>query len=214
MAKKRITKALVLAASKGGVGKTTLAASLAVRAAADGGKVALIDTDPQASLDRWWEIRGSPDNPQMFDADANLETLGLIRAEGWDWLIVDTPPAMFDRIEAAIHVADFVLIPCRPSAFDVDAVADVVELCQEHEKPFAFLINAAHPQWSKMIEGAETCLRRLGPVLPCHIGFRKDYAAAVMAGKGAAEVSRDGKARDEIEVLWTTLKRSIGKGRQ
>lgn len=208
---KSTTKTLVLAASKGGVGKTTLASALAVRAAADGKRVALVDTDPQASLDRWWEMRGSPENPQMFDADANLETLELIRAEGWDWLVIDTPPAMFDRIEAAIYIADFVLVPCRASAFDIDAVAHVVELCETHGTNFAFVTNAAHPQWTKMVEGAEGYLKTLGPVLSERIGFRKDYAAAVTIGKSGPEIGKDGKARSEIDALWATVKRSASK---
>ena len=49
---------IALAAQKGGVGKTTLAAHLAVQAERSGaGPVALIDADPQASLADWWNDR-------------------------------------------------------------------------------------------------------------------------------------------------------------
>jgi chromosome partitioning protein len=49
---------IVLASQKGGAGKTTLAAHLAVAAEAAGdGPAVLIDTDPQGSLSAWWNVR-------------------------------------------------------------------------------------------------------------------------------------------------------------
>ncbi|MDJ0980064.1 MAG: ParA family protein, partial [Kiloniellales bacterium] len=54
-------KIMVLAAQKGGSGKTTLATNIAVEAERTGdGPVALIDTDPQGSLAEWSEERESP----------------------------------------------------------------------------------------------------------------------------------------------------------
>src|SRR5689334_17627159 len=51
-------RVLVLAAQKGGSNKTTLALNLAVEAMRQGdGPVTLIDTDPQASLTKWWNRR-------------------------------------------------------------------------------------------------------------------------------------------------------------
>ena len=47
-----------LLSQKGGAGKTTLAAHLAVYGAMRGVKVALIDTDPQRSAADWWRARG------------------------------------------------------------------------------------------------------------------------------------------------------------
>ena len=57
---------IVLASQKGGAGKTTLAAHLAVIAEAAGdGPAVLIDTDPQGSLSAWWNVRkaDSPNSP-------------------------------------------------------------------------------------------------------------------------------------------------------
>jgi CobQ/CobB/MinD/ParA nucleotide binding domain len=52
---------------KGGVGKTTLTACLAVRAAKDGAaQVAVVDLDPANSYAEWYARRGSPDNPTLF----------------------------------------------------------------------------------------------------------------------------------------------------
>jgi cellulose biosynthesis protein BcsQ len=47
-----------MSSTKGGGGKTTLAAHLAVEAVKHKiGLVAIIDTDPQASLAGWWNLR-------------------------------------------------------------------------------------------------------------------------------------------------------------
>lgn len=204
-------KVITLAATKGGVGKTTLASVLAVRASQDSGSVALIDSDPQSSLHRWWELRGRPDNPKIFELDAVPEALGLMMVEGREWLIIDTPPALYDRIEAAVYLSDFVLIPTRASALDVEAVDDVVDLCKEHGKPFAFVLNAVLPGWGKLNDEADKYLSRHGAVLSVRVAHRKAYVSAMTAGKSGPEVERDGQCRKEIDALWAVLKRQSAK---
>jgi chromosome partitioning protein len=203
-------RVIALCASKGGVGKTTLASALAVRAAQDGSRVALLDTDPQRSLARWHELRGVPDNPRIVALDSANEAVGLLLAEGWDYVVIDTPPAFLDHIANAISQADLVLIPCRASALDVEAVADVVGLCKEQGRPFAFVLNAVMPQW-KLTSGARKYLEVDGEVLEQCVGFRKAYITAMTAGKSGPEVDRDGKAREEIDALWQAVKVRLGK---
>ena len=69
---------VTLAGTKGGTGKTTLGSALAVRAAEDSGKVALIDLDPQESLSSWWTRRGETKNPKLFEIDATTEAIELL----------------------------------------------------------------------------------------------------------------------------------------
>jgi chromosome partitioning protein len=60
--------------TQGGVGKTTLASALAVRAAKDSPRVAMVDLDPQRSLVEWWQRRGSTENPTIFEgADSPVD---------------------------------------------------------------------------------------------------------------------------------------------
>src|SRR5437763_974066 len=97
-------KTIVLASQKGGAGKTTLAAHLAVAAEEAGeGPVAMIDTDPQGTLRTWWEKRQTP-SPAL--ADIPLKTLakqiGDLRVRGVKLAIIDTPPAITASIQMVI----------------------------------------------------------------------------------------------------------------
>lgn len=205
----RETKVVVLAASKGGAGKTTLAAALAVRACKESEAVALIDLDPQQSLARWWELRGAGRHPELISdvevASAGVETA---RGKGCDWVFIDTPPGFLSTIEPAIGVADLVLIPVRASALDVEAVAPVVELCRAQNVAFAFVINHAEARW-KMTESAANFLGNYGKVLDEWVSYRKSYITGMTLGLSGPEVENDGKCAAEIDALWRAVKRLV-----
>lgn len=208
--KKRCCKIVALCATKGGVGKTTIATALAVKAAQSRARVALIDSDPQESLAGWHDRRGSPNNPKLFETECTQEAVRLIESEDFDWLIVDTPPAILDLVEQAVCTADFVVIPCRASILDVLAVEPVVEMCAEHGKPFAFVLNGVQAS-ARITQSASEQLAKMGKVLPTRVANRIAYAAGMTAGKTGPEVERDGSATKEIASLWADLGREIAK---
>jgi len=117
-------KTIVIAAQKGGAGKTTLARNLAVAASQDGRTVLCLDLDPQGSLRAWWEGREA-DAPAMLDRDpaphALRATLNAAQAQ-FDLCIIDTQPAAPEWLAEALGAADLVLIPVRPSPDDLRAV--------------------------------------------------------------------------------------------
>lgn len=201
------TKVVVVAASKGGAGKTTIAAALAVRAAKEGEAVGLIDLDPQQSLARWWELRGAGRLPELMSGvDAPSVGVEAARARGFQWVFIDTPPAFLSTIEPAIAVAGLVLIPVRASALDVEAVEPVVELCRKQDATFAFVINAAEPRW-KITDSAGNFLSRQGKVLPEVVSYRKAYITGMTEGQTGPEVESDGKCGAEIDALWRVVKK-------
>lgn len=205
------TRVVALAATKGGVGKSTLSAALAVQAGLESKKVGLIDADRgQNSLDRWWQLRGEPKNPKLIDADCSAEALGLISAQGYDWLFVDTPPRGLEEISQALDVAHFALIPTRAAAFDVEAVDQVVELCRLYKTPFAFVINAAQPAWT-LTKEARLYLADVGPVVETLVTYRRAYIAASTLGKTGPEIERDGKCKAEISALWLEVKAFVSQ---
>jgi chromosome partitioning protein len=177
-----------------------------VRAAEDSPKVALIDLDPQESLSSWWTRRGKTKNPKLFEVDATTEAIELLISQSWQWVFIDTGPAKIELIEPGIAVADLVLIPTRPSAFDIEQAALAVELCESHGKPHAFVFNHAPAGSSKLLKSSIDFIRHGGgAVLDAHLSFRSAYMAALTVGKAGPEVDKSPVARKEIDALWAEV---------
>jgi ATPases involved in chromosome partitioning len=199
-------RVVTLANVKGGVGKSTICSALAVRAAEGGQKVAMLDLDGQETLSSWWVRRGRGKNPKLIEVDAATEAIELLLAEGWHWALIDTGPAKLDSIEPAVAVADLVLIPTRPSAFDIEQAAIIVEMCENHGKKHAFVLNAVPSGSAKLLKSSVAFLRQNGfTVLDPHVAVRTAYAAAVTVGKSGPEVDKSEVARREIDALWEAV---------
>ena len=207
-------KVVAFAASKGGAGKTTLATSLAVRAANDKPRVALVDLDTQQSLRGWHERRGDGncDNPKLFSGiDTLPEAVEMLAPDGWQWLIADTPPAGVERMQYNLSAANLVIIPVKTSAYDLEAIVPVVEVCLDGEIPYVCLLNDCDPR-STLTKSARKLLEDEGlSVAGFEVAHRVAYQASPTVGKSAAEVERDGKAAAEADQLWA-LVQSMTKG--
>jgi chromosome partitioning protein len=208
-----MTHVLAILATKGGCSKSSLATALAVRAVKDDAHVALLDGDPQESLTNWWERRGSPGNPEVFSIEDPTDDVAQLRRAGFDWIVIDGPPSDQNRIGRLTRVSDFVLIPARVSAFDLDAVAPVVDHCQRFDKPFAFVLTHIDTRWEKFTASAIKALKITGPVLAEQMRFRLAYASAVTVGKTGPESSdsrQAAEARTEIDAIWLAIKKRMG----
>lgn len=202
------TNVIVLAASKGGVGKTTLSAALAVRASQEAKRVGFFDTDFQRSLEMWWGLRGQTDNPKLIGLDCSQEGLELLISEGWDWIFIDTPPALMDRIEQAIVCADLVLIPTGASMLDLTALRPVIEICTALQKPYAFVLNKVETD-AKLTSTAAKALESAGSLMKARVTYRRPYISAMTVGKSGPEVERGSGCATEIEALWQELKATL-----
>jgi cellulose biosynthesis protein BcsQ len=206
-------KVVTVAAAKGGSCKSTVASLLAVRAAMESAKVGMFDLNgDQGSLTQWWLARGEPLNPRLLSVEKIGRDVEVARSMNFEWLILDTPPGNLDVIEVAIVKADAVVVPVRPSLFDVEAVEAVVEMCRERMRPFAFLLAAVDARMPKMVDAAVKELVRRGPVFATRISYRQDYIQAVGRGKVAFEIEKKGPKgerplKDEADALWEEAKR-------
>ncbi len=203
-------KIMVLAAQKGGSGKTTLATNIAVEAERMGdGPVALIDTDPQGSLAEWSEERELA-TPILAQCSTHrlAQKIEEMRDAGVGLVVIDTPPAIKAAIAQVISASDLVVIPMRPSAHDLRAVGKTIDIAENLGKPFVFVVNGAHPT-ARITMQAVLALSEHGPVAPSIIHQRMDFAASAIDGRAVMEVAGRSRSPDEIAALWQYLKESL-----
>ena len=136
---------IVVAALKGGVGKTTTCVYLAAIAAEAGRAVALIDTDAQASAADWLENSGDSAVEPIELVEAPTERLlvrALDRADDDPVTIVDSPPGNERLIGVALERADVVVIPTRVGGVEWPRV-DVVRAMVPRRTPYGLVICSA-----------------------------------------------------------------------
>lgn len=200
-------KTIVIGATKGGVGKTTIAAHLAVAARDRFGQVAVIDRDKQQSLTDWHSQRQAL-QPVLVDADGGLrQQLARLAREGFGLAIVDCPPGHPATIASAITLADLVLIPAQSSPTDLRAIGATLDIAEQAGTPFAFVLNRAIPR-TKLVDQAQLALQRHGPLVGV-LHQRVDFPASMTDGRTAGEMRPRGKAAAEMAALWAAVERRL-----
>lgn len=169
-------RVLALASHKGGSGKTTLAAHLAVAAShAGAGPVVLVDLDAHGALADWWDAREVDDLAFADTHVARLATdLDRLRQCGFRLAIIDTPPANPMIVQAAVQHADLTVMPFRPSPLDLRAAGLTIGMPYlrwvSWQTPF-------HMRWQK-------ALRRKSCVLPAPLQKTQGAPGRRLPGSG------------------------------
>lgn len=199
---------LAVANTKGGVGKTTLTAALAVRAAQESARVAIVDLDPQRSLVAWWERRGQSENPCIFNgAGTAADAVEALRLTGWDWVFLDGPPAFLTTVEEALDVADLAIVPIKPSMLDMIATRDALVLAHRTKTPVIAVLNDCHKD--RLTAAARNTLEgEKIYVAATEVMHRVSHISGMTVGKTGPEVNngRDKAAAEEINTLWGEVK--------
>jgi chromosome partitioning protein len=205
---------ITVASRKGGSGKSTLTAHLSAYANKASRRCLLIDADPQGSLTLWHGLRKSGE-PLLRSATRGVDNLiKAAKDAGLEWVFIDTPPQMSGIVNDAIRAATLVVIPARPSVFDIDAVKETIEYARERRKPYAIVLNGAPPKRDTS-EAPITALAREGldklkaPVWSGQITHRTTYSLALAEGEGAREFDPDSQAAGEIARLFSAIERSV-----
>lgn len=198
---------IAVVSQKGGSGKTTLSGHLSVQAERSGhGPVAVIDCDPQGSLAAWWNERENPAPVFVQTSLRDLRThLNNLRQAGVRTVVIDTPPAITSAIHEVISIADYVLVPTKPSPHDLRAVGATVKLVQACAKPMVFVLNDASPR-AKITFEAAIALSQHGTVAPVTVHHRTLFASSMIDGRTAMELEPNGQSAIEILGLWEYVK--------
>jgi chromosome partitioning protein len=206
--KRTSVKTIAIISQKGGAGKTTVGIHLAVAAERRGMNTALFDLDPQASASSWSDKRNKP-SPAVVSAQAARlpSLLEQAREQLADLVIIDSAPNADSASLAAARAADLILIPCRPAAFDLNAIGTTLNLAAVAGKPAYVMLNAV-PPLGRVGEEARRALQDAGvkvaePVLHHLVAF----SHSVNDGRTAQELDPKSKAAMEIEVLFTWIKK-------
>ncbi len=202
-----LSKVITISQQKGGTGKTTLTVHLAMAFIKYHNlKVAIIDTDPQGSLGKWFMIRSEK---KVSNENLTFKTASLWGAQyesktlknDHDIVIIDTPPKIESDARPSIEAADLVLIPMAASHVDFWATGAIVEIAKKANKKILAQINRSS-QRSKLIDKTNDFIKSLDlKSTETIIGNRQIYTSSMGEGKTAVEKQKKGNAVDEIKKL-------------
>jgi chromosome partitioning protein len=199
----RLGHVITIAQQKGGSGKTTLAVNLAVWFASRGMRVALLDTDPQGSLGRWFLMR----REKLGDPGMELSTASAwgVRYEceklrkSYDIVIVDTPPKADADLRPALREADLVLIPVSSSHMDLWATDGVLDLVARESRSALIVLNRAKGG-TRLADDVARAAVEMGGVAVTRLGQRVVYAETLGHGLAATEGGRSAASVEVAEL--------------
>ena len=208
-------KVISFSNQKGGSGKTTLSANLAVLWSNSGYKVAVIDADAQNSLTYWLEARkkyyGEDDigiTSYNFDVRNLKEEIKQIKSK-YNFIIIDSPPSItFDTIQI-IKASDRVFVPVQPSPLDVMATVPFLNLVKQEKKNPIIFLNRVMPR-ARLTDAMILRLRYAGAkIARSRISSKVLFAETFSVGRGVIDISVTSDAAKEIINAGNEIIRSF-----
>ena len=189
---------------KGGSGKTTLSANLAVLWSNSGYKVAVIDADAQNSLTYWLEARkkyyGEDDigiTSYNFDVRNLKEEIKQIKSK-YNFIIIDSPPSITFETIQIIKASDRVFVPVQPSPLDLMATVPFLNLVKQEKKNPIIFLNRVMPR-ARLTDAMILRLRYAGAkIARSRISSKVLFAETFSVGRGVIDISVTSDAAKEI----------------
>lgn len=213
-------KVISLLNHKGGVGKTTLCTNIAkgLQLIDESSNVLLVDSDQQGSLRDWHDASEGAIGINVIGADRRqmlLQSKALALSLNTDYMIIDTPGDMKEIHGAAVSISDLVIIPIRPSPYDIWATMDTIDLIKtsmsaNNNLKAVFVINQAIQNSTITTDVIEALnMHSEIPLTNKHICHRVAFAKCANIG-GTIYDSKDVLAIKEMyglvkyifELLW------------
>lgn len=213
-------KIIAVVNQKGGSGKTTISMQLAGTLAKRGGRVLVVDADPQATATRW---AASAEDDQPFPAAvvglsaANTKVHREVKrfVEDYSYIVIDCPPAADSPVpQSALLVADLALVPIIPSPLDLWAavgIRDVIEQVGTINEGLTarLVVNQCQPNTTLAREVIDLLPEYRIPNCTTFIHQRTVYRQSAVFGqtvhefgsKAAAAIEEITKLTDEVVTL-------------
>jgi len=196
---------------KGGCGKTTIATHLAAAFAVAGLATAIGDCDRQRSSLNWLRRRG-----KHGAAIVGLDWSRSVEAApaGIERLVIDAPAAMRHKaVEELIDIADVIVVPVLPSAFDEDASAHFlaklaeVKVVRKNKRVVAVVGNRLRPG-TKASAHLDTFFGGLG--FPVVARLRDSQIYPALAASGATVLDSPQRRARDYAPEWLPLLQLVG----
>jgi chromosome partitioning protein len=208
-------RTVLVASSKGGVGKTTIATHLAAQAAIDGQRTVLIDADPQGSSTRWAERRADLETA-VLPLDGTRKNWAKHVPDDTQRLVVDAPAgATVDSLEGFLETADALVVPVLPSTLDIDATVPFLNALAKHPRVrrgqlrVGLVGNRLKP-WTNASQQAVELLKQWP--YPVVAELRDSQAYVMLVGLGRSLFDYQSQQVREHQEDWAGLLRWLKKG--
>src|SRR5712691_6512585 len=197
---------ITVATMKGGSGKSTLASCLAVHWHLDGRNPTIIDADPQRSIARLAaRERALGGVPVVEDATEDAWKTAQRLAGVRGPVIIDTPGFRSQATLACIGATDFVLVPVKPSPFDVDRMLDTLNILINGVSGWRPIFRCLLTQTTRdsvIAKHIRSELAEAGfPVLDSEMTNRVVYAEAALWGATPSLLDKKSPAAREIAAI-------------
>ena len=208
-----MTKIITIGQQKGGAGKTTIAAHLAISLLQNRQKIACIDIDPQRSFANWHALReerfGREYTGIDFISSPGWRVESAIRDlkhsnDGYDYIIIDAPPHTETETKSAIRLSDLVIVPMQATPTDFWATKATMDFAKEEEVPAIILLNRFNPisKLSKeIIAKIKKDKENAYPIFKSFLGNRVAFSACFLNGMTVTESQPKSVSSDEVRNL-------------
>jgi len=208
-------KIITFANQKGGSGKTTLSANLAVLWANSGYKVAVVDADAQQSLTYWLRARkkyylNEPlgiDSFPFHPRDLKNDLQNIKRK--YDFIIIDSPPSITFESVQIVKSVDAIYVPVQPSPLDLMATIPFLKIVSEEKKKAIVILNRVMPR-AKLTDAMIMRLRYAGAkIARSRISGKIIYAETFTVGRGVVDISVTSDSSKEIINIGNEILRNF-----
>lgn len=214
------TRIIVALNSKGGVGKTLTAICLSAELALRGNRVLVVDCDEQASSTAW---AGAASDDAQFPATV-INLAGhkekvhreiQRHLEHYDFIVIDTPPALSSISSSALLAADLAIIPLPPSPADIwaaQAVKSLVQRAKMVNVDLKAFILANKVSRTTLSTAAMLELEDFGiPLMRTRLSTRVAYQQSALAGAPVTALGRAAAAASlEVRALTDEVLEILG----